>query len=272
MKKNAFTLAEVMITLTIIGVVAAICIPSVVANTQQEEYKTGLKKAISVLNSAITMNTTVENETPYDNSNLFGYLQRHMSILTSMANRADSDDGFIESYGWSNAAFYTTDGMRFEFRSGTSDMGDNEASSVTGGKYLLYESEEAVGEKVYACTRNQTSDGAVWRRESSDGSTIVGACGGCGSYGLKKNPYNTQNPPCLILVDINGNKKPNPQNANCKHNSPDASTCGRKNVFKYAEPDGKRLTDLFPVLITESAAIPYGTAAQKAMYNGKQKQ
>ena len=52
MKNKAFTLAEVLITLAIIGVVAAISIPSVISNSQQQEFKTGLRKAVSVLNSA----------------------------------------------------------------------------------------------------------------------------------------------------------------------------------------------------------------------------
>ena len=83
MKAKAFTLAEVLITLAIIGVVAAISIPSVISNTQQQEFKTGLKKAASVLNSAITMNMAVDGESPYDNADLFNYLQRHMNIIST---------------------------------------------------------------------------------------------------------------------------------------------------------------------------------------------
>ncbi len=44
-KEKGFTLAEVLITLAIIGVVAAISIPSVISNSQQQEFKTGLKKS-----------------------------------------------------------------------------------------------------------------------------------------------------------------------------------------------------------------------------------
>ena len=79
--KKGFTLAEVLITLAIIGVVAAIAIPSVISNSQQQEFKTGLRKAVSVLNSAITMNMAIDGETPYDNANLPGYLMKHMSIM-----------------------------------------------------------------------------------------------------------------------------------------------------------------------------------------------
>ena len=42
--RHAFTLAEVLITLAIIGIVAAVTIPSVIANYQQQEFKQGLEK------------------------------------------------------------------------------------------------------------------------------------------------------------------------------------------------------------------------------------
>ncbi len=87
--KKGFTLAEVLITLAIIGVVAAISIPSVISNTQQQEFKTGLRKAVSVLNSAITMNMALEGESPYDTSNLFGYFMRHMSVTKSTISMRD---------------------------------------------------------------------------------------------------------------------------------------------------------------------------------------
>ncbi|MDO5437365.1 MAG: type II secretion system protein, partial [bacterium] len=124
MKRLAFTLAEVLITLAIIGVVAAISIPSVISNSQQQEFKTGLRKAVSVLNSAITMNMALDGETPYDNANTFGYLMKHMSILKSTTDtRALYMMGGGDS--WHNAAFYTTDGMRFEFRVGGSQINKN---------------------------------------------------------------------------------------------------------------------------------------------------
>ena len=52
-RKSAFTLAEVLITLVIIGVIAAITVPTLLNNIRGEEYRTAYKKSISALNQAI---------------------------------------------------------------------------------------------------------------------------------------------------------------------------------------------------------------------------
>ena len=54
--KEGFTLAEVLITLGIIGVVAAMTIPNLMANIQGARVRTQFKKAISTLNQAVRMN------------------------------------------------------------------------------------------------------------------------------------------------------------------------------------------------------------------------
>lgn len=54
-KNLAFTLAEVLITLGIIGVVAAITIPTLIANTQKKEAVTRLKGAYSQIAQAIRL-------------------------------------------------------------------------------------------------------------------------------------------------------------------------------------------------------------------------
>ena len=51
--KNAFTLAEVLITLVIIGVIAAATIPTLINKTQKQETVAGVKKAYSTLQSAV---------------------------------------------------------------------------------------------------------------------------------------------------------------------------------------------------------------------------
>lgn len=53
MKKFGFTLAEVLITLGIIGVIAALTMPALIQNKQTKELETGLKVANSLINQAI---------------------------------------------------------------------------------------------------------------------------------------------------------------------------------------------------------------------------
>ncbi|MDO5437630.1 MAG: type II secretion system protein [bacterium] len=139
---KGFTLAEVLITLAIIGVVAAMSIPSVISNSQQQEFKTGLRKAVSVLNSAIAVNMAIDGESPYDNADTFGYLTRHMSVLktTSKVPWKSSyerwDGSEFNSVG--NAAFYTTDGMRFETDDNRRAGGDYDTAN---GMLKLHESD-----------------------------------------------------------------------------------------------------------------------------------
>ena len=58
-KKKAFTLAEVLITLTIIGVIAAITIPTLMKNYQNHANYAALKKTYSIIQNAYKL---VENE------------------------------------------------------------------------------------------------------------------------------------------------------------------------------------------------------------------
>ena len=228
---RGFTLAEVLITLAIIGVVAAISIPSVISNSQQQEFKTGLRKAVSVLNSAITMNMAIDGESPYDNANTFGYFAKHMSIIKSTTNLKSIYYMNEGNEGWFNAAFYTTDGMRYEFRYGGTQV----------NTLPLYENPN-----IFICNSNNKN------------------CGGCGSYGLNDNTDATTKPPCLVMVDVNGDRKPNPSNVNCQ-----SEACGNENTYKYSDAIGKKLTDVFSIIITDKKAIPYGVAAQKAMYQAQ---
>src|SRR3989339_329004 len=54
MNKKGFTLAEILITLTIIGIVASLAIPSLIQSVQNNQYKTAWKSALSDLNQVNT--------------------------------------------------------------------------------------------------------------------------------------------------------------------------------------------------------------------------
>ena len=56
-KRFGFTLAEVLITLGIIGVVAAMTIPTLISNTNSAKFKSQYKKTLSTMNQAALMAT-----------------------------------------------------------------------------------------------------------------------------------------------------------------------------------------------------------------------
>ncbi|MDO5437030.1 MAG: hypothetical protein Q4F80_02410, partial [bacterium] len=211
-----------------------------------QEFKTGLRKAVSVLNSAITMNMALDGETPYDNKDLWGYLQRHMSIMKSTTalpwrGKYVDFEGNAKTLA-QNAAFYTVDGIRFEF--------DDDSEPVK--QYLpLHENSN-----VFACfpSGHRTQE----RRE---------LCGGCGSLGLTNNPNNTTKPPCMVMVDVNGDKKPTPSKVTGNY-STDLNASDYE-IYKAPPLDSKRIGDIFVILITEDRAVPYGVVAQRAMYQAQ---
>lgn len=68
MKIKAFTLAEVLITLGIIGIVAALTMPTLINSTHGKELDAALKKAYSILQQAIQRMTFEEGlEITWDN-------------------------------------------------------------------------------------------------------------------------------------------------------------------------------------------------------------
>lgn len=73
MKKGfrGFTLAEVLVTLGIIGIVAAMTIPTLVSNYQKKEYVTGLKKAYSTIGQGFKLMMADAGVTQFDQTDLF---------------------------------------------------------------------------------------------------------------------------------------------------------------------------------------------------------
>ncbi len=60
-KHFGFTLAEVLITLGIIGVVAAMTMPTLINQTRGAEFRAGFKKTLSVLSQAAALNQALDD-------------------------------------------------------------------------------------------------------------------------------------------------------------------------------------------------------------------
>lgn len=65
-ERQGFTLAEVLITLGIIGIVAALTLPSLITKYKRQSAETKLKKFYSVINQALQMSITEYGEIDVD--------------------------------------------------------------------------------------------------------------------------------------------------------------------------------------------------------------
>ena len=123
MMKKGFTLAEVLITLVIIGVVASMTIPTLMNSTQGTEYKTGFKKAMSTLNQAFSLNyaitATLPGEDDYaSNKGMLDYFfKKRLSVISTATSTSAfaTGDGVSITASNDNNVFYTSDGMRYVF-------------------------------------------------------------------------------------------------------------------------------------------------------------
>ena len=83
-KRAAFTLAEVLITLGIIGVVAALTMPALIANYQKRVTVTRLKEAYSILSQAVRLSENDNGEARYW-ENYSNQIQDGQDHITSFA-------------------------------------------------------------------------------------------------------------------------------------------------------------------------------------------
>ena len=131
-KKVAFTLAETLITLGIIGIVAAMTIPTLITNYQKESTVTRLKKAIAVINQAYkqSFDDVGEPDSAFDmeaEEYFKQYWAPYIKVLTYCSNPQvcgyDSNNPFITpkktsanttlvSQSW-RTTFYTMDGFLY---------------------------------------------------------------------------------------------------------------------------------------------------------------
>lgn len=125
----AFTLAEVLITLAIIGIVAAITIPSLIKNIQLMQYKSSYKKEYSILSQAMT---SIANDNGGSNVGVYssnsGIRDAFAAKLKTLKKCEDAAskgvcwatttsymDGTIKTDMWSTASTVLNDGSSIMF-------------------------------------------------------------------------------------------------------------------------------------------------------------
>ena len=119
--KNGFTLAEVLITLVIIGVVAALTISAVINTYVESSTVAKVKKGLSILGQAKKLaeaqNGSIEGwdfETP---SQLFNYLKPNLSIAKDCGTGSDcyQSNGVYQLNGSLHVQNYNSSSSYYKF-------------------------------------------------------------------------------------------------------------------------------------------------------------
>ena len=151
-KRFGFTLAEVLITLGIIGVVAAMTMPTLMNSTQGAQYKAAYKKALSALSQAVTLNVALDEWNFADLDNDTYKLDEMLTSRMNVVKTENGSDNIVDSKG-----------AAYEIKVGSgSAQGIDAAESIADGNVTLFFNDGIMfsydPEAAKGCTR---ADGAT---------------------------------------------------------------------------------------------------------------
>ena len=185
MKKSlGFTLAEVLITLGIIGVVAAMTMPTLINSTQGAQYKAAFKKALSALSQAVTLNVALDEWDFADVTNSGDYtianiLKDRMNVVRGPETGTIDDyvlngidgttvtaiDG-VAAPGADNTTVFFNDGIMFSYKAGDAKLCSKNTDVAGVAKWSVDQQRKCSGfvdvngikgpNKVVVCDKEKT--------------------------------------------------------------------------------------------------------------------
>lgn len=253
---QAFTLAEILISLTIIGVVAALTISNVMINTNAVHSKTALKKAIMSLNQAILTNAT---EDGFDCSETIGGIGEQSSLYNIIETRLQ---------GRALTANADTDERWFIYANFISTPADVSQSDIVAAPVISDE------EVIYPYTPDGAANYQTRYYTLPDGMTLIMppnmvSCGNprlLNSTGIPTVFTANANTACIGFLDINGSKGPN-QVIGCATKPDEVEEDANEYILpqpgapRVCEIKEKAITDVYPILFFNDGVHPATYAA-----------
>ncbi len=247
-KRFGFTLAEVLITLGIIGVVAAMTIPTLISNTNGAQFKTAYKKALSTLNQAVLMNIAMDDT---DFSDLTADAASGTNPTTArplssmLSERLQSATDITESYfkevgtaAEDDANEITIDAMEYKKTVTCTGAGQptEAGTSCTA---------QNVGQEVEIDANIAAPTNSTWRVYSfADGTAFAYDITAADCDAIKNN--------CVGFIDVNGSTGPN---------TPISCADAANGTCTSAE-----ITDIFPVFFHGQTVEPANDSARAVLF------
>ncbi len=262
---GGFTLAEVLITLGIIGVVAAMTMPTLINSTQGAQYKTAFKKSLTVLSQAVVMNIALND---YD-----------LSQVVAGENYEDTDNGATGATGAQTLYDLFSNRLNIVRTANTKEF---QGAVGTSTEYIIVSNKDKADYEKFA--ENHSTDNEFpalnaptdpdvngsdvkWPTNltmlfMNDGITFIfnnnqsNCMAENTSLGLDDN-Y------CFGFIDVNGQKAPNRVVQCDGAGLTQDGTIGEDDyTCTVSSP-----TDIYPIAMYDQSIIPASAAARAVLYN-----
>ena len=260
-----FTLAEVLITLGIIGVVAAMTMPTLINSTNGAQYKTAYKKALSVMSQAVAMHIALED---YDLSETVA----GTNPVVGQAPDADGNGGVAAAGAAGVQSIYSIFRNRLNVVK-VATGGDFNTTPGDAKYYPIITDNDSNDYTTYATNKSLAStqnnfvsisgtDVKSWGTNSTflfmnDGITLIfdntqEAC--------RQAIANLEDNYCFAFIDVNGQKGPN-KVVECD----DKGISGTEGTDDYACTVSNP-TDIYPIAMYNQTIIPASAAARAVLF------
>ena len=256
---GGFTLAEVLITLGIIGVVAAMTMPTLINSTQGAQYKTAYKKALSVLSQAVVMNIALED---YDlsqtvggddanNTNEKAHTSESQTLYTLFKNRMNvvkvADQADFQNTDNSLATYYAV--IDNGIAEDTADKPDTDHFKEDNNAAGLVTAWVTTGNTFGDVTYLFMNDGIAFIFDNTQ-------------YECAAETATSDDQYCFGWIDVNGQKGPN-RVVECDGSgqAADITGTGDDATCVVSNP-----TDIYPVMFYDQSIVPASAAGRAVLY------
>ena len=254
-KRFGFTLAEVLITLGIIGVVAAMTIPTLIANTNSAKFRSQFKKSLSTLNQAGLM-----AQAQYD----FDYAGTDTVCGADKAGATQNPEHVMSFCSLLNGTLTGQTMVGKPSNLKRANSGDKDNNNATPYSIKGYANSLGAAPSMDNYVAYQLADGSIVAFPPSATGCTLELGQQVTADTLGKAPLSG----CIGFIDVNGTTLPNKEVA-CGTSATDLHASKAVETPCTVKNDAKHMTDVFPIVFHDATVEPASDAAKYVLTSSK---